>query len=229
MADKNKKQESEDLDLGESFNKAEGYLNENKKSISIIGGAILVVILGYFGYTSFIVQPQEENAQKEMFMAERYFQNDSVDKALNGDGQYMGFLEIIDTYGSSNSANLAHYYAGMCFMKTGKWEDAIEYLSGYDAEDDITGALALGAMGDAYLEMENQSEAENYYNKAANWDKNGFTAPLFLMKVAFIKELQNDYAAATGIYEKIKKDYPESTEARNVERYISRANNKIAQ
>src|SRR6187402_933630 len=122
MSDKNKNQNIDNLDFNETINKTEGYINENKKSITIIGVIILVVIVGYFGYTNLIVKPQEVNAQKEMFMAEKYFQVDSVDKALNGDGQFMGFIEIIDTYGSSNSANLAHYYVGMCYMKKGEWE-----------------------------------------------------------------------------------------------------------
>jgi len=225
MADKNKSQDNENLDINETINKTEGYINENKKSISIIGGAILVVILGYFGYTNLIVKPQEINAQKEMFMAEKYFQMDSVEKAINGDGQFMGFIEIIDSYGSSGSANLAHYYLGMCYMKKGEWDNAIEYLSKYDAEDDITGALALGAIGDANLELDDKDAAEKFYRKAVDWDKNQFTAPLFLMKVATVKELKKDYKGATDIYERIKKDYPLSTEARDIDRYIARAGN----
>ncbi len=228
MADSNKKQ-GENLEITETINKAEGYVSENRKSISIIGGAILVIILGYFAYTNFIVKPQELNAQKEMFMAEHYFQVDSIDKAMNGDGQFPGFIEIIDSYGSSNSANLAHYYLGMCYMKKGEWEQAIEYLEKYDAEDDITGALALGAIGDANNELGNNDEAESYYMKAVNWDKNQFTAAIFLMKAAFVREQKNDFKGAAELYERIKKDYPKSTEGRDVERYLVRANLRAAQ
>lgn len=228
MADQGKKPNSDNLEITETISKAEGYVSENKKSITIIGGAILVVILGYFGYTNMIVKPQEENAQKEMFMAERYFQQDSVDKAINGDGQFPGFIEIIDNYGSSSSANLAHYYLGMSYMKKGQWESAIEYLSKYDAEDDITGALALGAIGDANLELKDNDEAEKFYMKAVDYDKNQFTAAIFLMKAATVKELKNDYKGAADLYERIKKDYPQSTEARDIERYLVRANNMAA-
>ena len=229
MASEDKKQSSDNLEITETISKAEGYVSENKKSIGIIGGVILVVILGYFGYTNLVVKPQEENAQKEMFMAERYFQQDSVDKAINGDGQFPGFIEIIDNYGSSNSANLAHYYLGMCYMKKGQWDNAIEYLSKYDAEDDITGALALGAIGDANLELGKKDDAEKFYMKAIDWDKNQFTASIFLMKAAMVKELNKDYKGAAEIYERIKKDYPQSTEARDIERYIVRANNLATQ
>jgi len=223
MAEKDQNQGIESIEINETINKAEGYISENKKSISIIVGAVLVVILGYFGYTNLIVKPQEENAIREMFMAERYFQMDSVNLAINGDGQFMGFQEIIDNYGSSSSANRAHYYLGMCYMKKGEWDNAIEYLSGYDAEDDVTGALALGAIGDANLEKGKDEEALNYYMKAVDWDKNQFTAAIFLLKAATVKEIQNDYKGATDLYERIKKDYPQSTEARDVDRYIARA------
>jgi len=224
MADQDKKR-SDNLEITESITRAEGYVTENKKSISIIGGAILVVILGYFGYTNLIVKPQEVNAQKEMFMAERYFQQDSVDKAINGDGQFPGFMEIIDNYGSSNSANLAHYYLGMCYMKKAQWDNAIEYLSKYDAEDDVTGALALGAIGDANMELGKKDEAEKFYMKAVDYDKNQFTAAIFLMKAAMVKEQQNDYQGAADLYERIKKDYPKSTESRDIDRYIVKAKN----
>jgi tetratricopeptide (TPR) repeat protein len=228
MSNKNKNQEPEIIDIEGSFNKAEGYISENRKSISFIGGAIVLVLLGYFGYTNLIVKPQEVNAQKEMFMAEKYFQMDSIDKAINGDGQFMGFEEIIDTYGSSGSANLAQYYLGMSYMKKGEWEKAIEHLKQYDAEDDITGALALGAIGDANLELDNKDEAEKFYRKAIDWDNNQFTAPIFLMKAAFVKELKGDYKGAADLYKRIKKDYPLSTEGRDIERYIVRAQNNAA-
>lgn len=226
MAEKDKQREDLGIDLGESVNKAEGYLKENKKSLSIIFGTVMVLVLGYFGFQMFIVNPQQENALREMYVAEGYFKADSVDKALNGDGQYMGFLEIIDTYGMSKAANNANYYAGMCYMRKGDWNNAIEYLSNYDAEDDVTGALAYGAIGDANLEQNKKEDALKYYRMAVDYDNNMFTAPYFLMKIGFVLETNNDFKGAAETYERIKKDYPKSTEAREIERYIVRANNR---
>jgi tetratricopeptide (TPR) repeat protein len=172
---------------------------------------------------NFIVKPQQESAVKEMFMAEKYFSKDSIDKALMGDGNFPGFLQIIDDYGSSQAANLSHYYAGMCYMKKKQWDEAIDYLKSYDAEDDITGALALGAIGDAYLEKGDKDEALNYYEKAAGWDDNDFSAPIFMKKAAMVYELDSDYRAAIDIYKNIKKKYPSSTEGREIDKYIARA------
>ncbi len=215
--------EVKDFDINESISKTEHYVSENKKSLSIIGGAILLVVGGYFVYNIFWVKPQEESAQKEMFMAERYFDLDSLDLALNGDGSFPGFLEIIDNYGSSQSANLAHYYAGICYLKKGEYQKAIDLLSAYDAEDDLSGAIALGGLGDAYMELGDKEKALSYYRKAVKWDSNWFTGSIYSMKLAMVLELNGEWKDALDVYKRIKKDYPQSTDAREVDRYIARA------
>jgi tetratricopeptide (TPR) repeat protein len=211
------------LDVAESIDKAESYIHDNKKSLGIIGGALLAVVLAYFGYNQFIVKPQEENAQQEMFMAEQYFGQDSVNLAINGDGSYPGFQEIIDNYSSAPSGNLANYYLGMSLLKKGDYEKAIEALKNYDAEDDITGALALGGIASAHLELNQLDESLNFFKKAADWDDNNFTRPLFMMRQAFVYEKKNDYQSAIDIYNQIKNDFPFSSEARDIEKYIGRA------
>ena len=120
--------------FSETIDKAEHYVRDNKKSLGIIAGAGVAILLAYFGYTNFIVKPQEESAQKEMFVAERYFSQDSINLAIKGDGAYPGFESIVSSYGSSPSGNLAQYYLGMSLLKKGDFEGAIEALKSYDAE-----------------------------------------------------------------------------------------------
>lgn len=213
----------ETIDLSEGVHKAEQYVKENKKSLSIIGGAAVAIVAAYLGYQQFIVKPQEVNAQKEMFAAERYFGQDSINLAIKGDGSFPGFVEIVDNYGSSQSGNLAKYYLGMSYLKKGEFENAIKSLSDYDAEDDVTGALALGGIASAHLELGETDDALKYYKKAADWDENNFTRPIFLMKTAMVYEMQKNYKDALSIYQEIKKDFPNSSEARDADKYIGRA------
>jgi tetratricopeptide (TPR) repeat protein len=213
----------DELGLTDRIDRAEHYVRDNKKSLAIIGGGALLVIASYFGYNLFIVKPAEEQARKQMFAAERYFGLDSLNLALKGDGSYPGFEEIVNEYGSSPSGNLAQYYLGMTYLKKAEYQKAIEALSNYDAEDDITGALALGGIAGANVELGNMDEALKYYKKAADWDINQFTRPLFLQKTAFLLEQKKDYVGALEIYTQIKKDFPNSTEAREIEKYIGRA------
>ncbi|MBK8845190.1 MAG: tetratricopeptide repeat protein [Bacteroidetes bacterium] len=214
------------LDINESINKAETFIENNKKSLIIIVIAIVVVLAGYLAYTNFWLKPQELKAQSAIFPAQFHFKNDSTDLAINGKGTTMGFKQIAAEYGSTKSGNLAHYYLGMCYMKKGQWQEAIDALMDYDAEDDVTGALALGAIGDAYSELGNKDEALNYYKKATAWDNNSFTAPYFLKKQGFAFESKGDFKSAVDVYTKIQTGYSKSDEARDIEKYITRANAK---
>lgn len=213
----------DNIDISDKIGKAESYITDNKKSLSVILGAVVGVVAIYLGYQQFVVKPQEENARKEMFVAEQYFGKDSVNLAIKGDGSFPGFKEITENYGSSQSGNLAQYYLGVSYLKKGEYANAIEALKAYDAEDDITGALALGGIAGANLELGNTDEALDYYKKAADWDENNFTRPLFLMKEAMVYELKKDYKSSLAIYNQIKTDFPNSTEARDIDKYIGRA------
>ena len=221
------KKQEEAVNIQQTLSKAEHYVNENKKSLSIIIGAVFVIVLGYMGYKQFWVKPQEESASKAIFYAQQYFKADSLDLAINGQGKMLGFKQIIEQYGSSSSANLAHYYLGMCYLKKGQFKEAIESLKSYDAEDDLSGAMALGAIGDANMELGNKDEALNYYKKAAGYDDNKFTAPYFMKKTAFAYEQLGDFKSAAEMYHKIQTDFPDSNEGRDAEKYIARAEGMI--
>lgn len=223
MAKKVDKTEDKIVAVEEALSKTEHFIEKNQKVLSIVVGAIIVIILGYFGYQRFYIAPLEKEAQSQMFMAEIYFSQDSLDLALNGDGNYLGFLDIIDEFGSAKPAKLANYYAGICFLKKGEFENAIAYLEDFKIDDKVIAPMATGAIGDAYLELKDYENAADYYLKAADKDGNSFTAPIFLLKAGRTFELQENYAKAVDAYERILKDYELSMEARNIEKDIARA------
>jgi tetratricopeptide (TPR) repeat protein len=214
------------IDADETISKAERYIEENKKSLSIIFGAVVVLVGGYFAWTKLYLAPLEEEAQEQMFMAEKYFEKDSLNKAINGDGQFYGFKDIIDKYGLTTSGNLAHLYLGLCYLHQGQFEDAINELKEYDGNDIMLAPIAIGAIGDAYSELGKTEDAIEQYIKAAEENKNNFTTPIYLMKAATLYENQNKYAEAVKIYERLKTEFPETREGRDVEKYIARAKAK---
>lgn len=220
---KSNQNENELLNIEETLNKWEQKLEENKKSYSIILGAIVAVIAIYFAWTKLYVAPKEAEAQSEMFRAERYFAQDSLDKAMFGDGNYLGFNDIIENYGVTKAANLATYYMGICYLKKGEYENAIKYLKNFDSNDQIVAPIALGAIGDANLELGNNEEAIKYYLKAVSASNNKFTAPIYLMRAGMVMELEGKYKEAVEVYKKIKKEYNDSAEGREVEKYLARA------
>ena len=225
MANKNKTEE-QFAQVEQALGKTEQYIEDNKNSLMIIIGAIVGIIVIFKAYQNFYIAPLEEEAQIEAYMAELYFQKDSFNLALNGDGQYAGFLDVAADYSSTKIGNLANYYAGLCYLHTGDYESAIEYLEDFSSDDIIMSSLAIGCTGDAYMELGDRENAQEAYEDAIDNSNNAVTAPRYMMKLAMIHELNGDYSDALDIYKTIKTDYKDSREASGIEKYISRAENR---
>ncbi len=226
MAKQTDKTDKQFAQIEETLTKTEQYIEDNQKSLTVIAGAIVAIVAIYLGFTNFYLEPLEQEAHADMYMAEIYFEKDSFNLALNGDGQYLGFLDIVDEYSLTNAGNLANYYAGLCYLHTAQSEDAIEYLSDFSSDDIILSTLALGCIGDAYLELEDNSSALKYYEKAADNASNDFTTPRYLMKQAIVLEMDEEFEDALKIYNQIKQDYSKSQIAQDIEKYIVRASNR---
>ena len=223
---KKKKTEDQFEQVEQALSKTEQYIVDNQKSIMTIIGAIVAIVVLFKAYQNFYLLPLEKEAQTDIYMAELYFQKDSFNLALDGDGQYAGFLDIADDYGSTKVGQLANYYAGICYLHLGEYENAIEYLEDFSSDDIILSSLALGCIGDAYLELGDSDNAMDAYEDAVSNSNNEFTAPRFMMKLAMLHELNGDYSEALELYKTIKKDFKESIEASGIEKYIARAENR---
>ncbi len=205
-----------------ALSRTEKYIEENQKSLTIIILAISVIVVGFTLYKRYIVGPAEIEAQSQMYVAEQYFAADSFNLALYGDGNNLGFIDIIEEYGITKSANLSSYYAGISFLHLGEFDNAIEYLKDFDSGDQTVQSVATGAMGDAYLELGNEKDALSMYLKAAKQRKNEFTSPIYYMKAAQLHESNGEFNKALGLYENIKKEYPNSSEAQDIEKFIAK-------
>jgi len=218
-----KEKEETIVDVVEVYSKTEKYIDENQKSLSIIVTAIVVLIAAYFAYEKWYVADKEVEAQQQMYMAETWFEMDSLDLAIYGDMQWPGFEEIVDEYSITPSGNLANYYLGICYLRKGMFEEAIDYLSSFDSDDMVLSSVATGAIGDAYMELGETKSAASFYMDAANGKKNDFTSPIYLMKAAAAYEELDNFKKASGVYETIKKNYPDTKEGLEVEKYLERA------
>ena len=207
------------------------YYEKNKKVITYVGGGLLVLIAAFVYYKLFYIPELEKEAANEIFWAESFFERDSFNLALKGgvsvysaDGPkpMMGFEQVADQYSLTRIGNLANYYAGICYLRTARFEQAIEYLSKYDGDDDVVGPLAIGAIGDCHMELGKTDEALKYYVKATEKRDNSFTRPYFLKKSAFAQELLGNFSEAADLFERIKKEFPRSAEAQEVEKELAR-------
>ncbi|MCS6982456.1 MAG: tetratricopeptide repeat protein [Flavobacteriales bacterium] len=211
----------------ELLQKAEQFV---KKHRQVVTGALAVVIaipLLWMAYQKWYMEPRNEEALDLAFKAEQYFALDSFELALNGRGDVTGFATIAEEYGNTEMGNLAHYYAGICCLRLGRYEEAIGYLKKFSSSDVIVSSMALGAIGDCYRELNKSEEAVEYYLKAARRRPNNFTTPIFLKKAALtLEEDLNDLKKAIALYSEIERDYPTTREGQEITKYLYRARAK---
>ena len=223
MTKKEKNQEGKSFEsIEETLSKSELFIERNQKLLTNIVLGILIVVAAYMAWKKYYYKPHAMEAQSQMFMAVDYFEKDSFNLALNGDGNYLGFYDIIDEYGSTPAGNLAHYYAGIANLHLGNYEEALDQLKSFSSDDLMISSMTLGAIGDVYAEMGDNDNAINYYQKAANNHPNDFITPIFLFKAGLLNEIIGNYNNALDAFETIQKEYPRSNESRDIKKYITR-------
>ncbi len=213
--------------LSSSMGKTGDFIQENKKSLIVIGATIVGLIILFFAYQQFYLAPRETEAVNQMYKAQQYWEQKNWDKAIKGDGNFPGFEKIIEDYDNTKSANLAYYYVGIAYLNKGEYQKAAESLTQYNGSDPIIAPEALGGAGDAYVELKNYDQAITFYKKAVSKGDNLFAAPIYLKKLGLVYEEQKDFKSAVDTYKKIKNDYPESAAASTIEMYIARAEGKL--
>ena len=204
--------------LAERLQGAETWMERHPKTAIGILAAIVLIVGGFFGFR-YYKDNQELEAQREMFQAVYYFEADSLELALNGDGNNLGFVDIIDDYGITDAAKLANFYAGSAYLKQGKYEVARLYLEDFSSKDLLIQARAYSLVGDTYMEEANYKEAARFYDKAANYKPNKYFSPGYLMKAALAFEKNNQQDKAIAAYDKIIAEYydtPEFQQARKL-------------
>lgn len=219
--------------LDQGAGRTEEWVAKNQKYIYVIIGVAALVVLGYLGYNQFIQEPKEGEAANEMFQAQQYFEaalnapaseSDSLyNLALQGgEGKY-GFLDIIEDYGNTDAANLARYSAGMAYLNTNNYQEAIDQLDKFKGKDEILAALAKGAIGDAFMQLDQPEEALNYYSEASSMRSNEFTTPRFLLKAGITALNLGQANKAEEYLSRIEKEYPDSPQADQVAVYLGQA------
>ena len=220
----NKQQEAQQEQVATTVSGVEEFFKKNQKIIEWCVIAVLVVVLAIFAINRWYITPQKQEAQSQMFQAEQMFRDGNFESALNGDGNVLGFNQIIDNYGKRGGKSV-YLYAGLCNLQLGNYEEAISLLKKYSTKDKIMQGRAFCATGDAYSELKDYGNALAFYKKAAALDENPYAAS-YLLKAGIVCEESGNNAEAVKFYKEIEDKYPQTLEGIDIQKYISRIENK---
>ena len=216
----NKNIHEPEVNVGEALSKTEKFFETYKKHMIYGSIAIVAVVAAVLLYHHFVALPAQQDAMAQTFTAEQYFRAGDYEKALNGDGNALGFNQIISDYGTK-SGEAVYFYAGVCNLQLGNFDQAIDNLKKYNGEDVILAARALACMGDAYAAQNDFNSALGNY-KAAAAKADNILAANYLLKAGIICEEMGKPEEALKFYEEIKTKYPASPEGVEINKYISR-------
>jgi len=203
--------------------KAKDFWAKYSKIILIAGTTLIVLVGGFFIYKNFFQNPREAKAADAMFKAEDYYRQDSVKLALNGDGQYVGFLKIIDKYDGTDAANLARFYAGVCYLKLDDNANAIKHLKKFSTDAKQVQQRAYKLLGDAYADQGNAAEALDYYKKAArHFEKDDANSAEALFLAAYLADrVLKNQKEAIDLYKELKEKFPRTQQGTEADTYLA--------
>jgi tetratricopeptide (TPR) repeat protein len=205
-----------------NFNDWTNKLKQNQKPLMIGLGVIATIVLGGYYLTQILLPEREAEAQDNLFMAQINFEKKNYDLALNGDAKSKGFNYVKDNFSFTKAADLAGLYAGLCNLNLGKFDKAIEDLKGYSTSVEEVQAVAYSALGDAYSEKNNMSEAASYYEKAAKATKNTALAPRLILKAGKAFEVNKNNEKALEMYKYLEQEFPGAEETQFTQLLIAK-------
>lgn len=220
-----------EVKIESALGKTEMWFEKNWKTLTVIAVVALVAVGGVYAFQGLYKAPRGKKAAEAMFVAQQLFAQEDYATALNGDGNNLGFAEVADSYSGTAQARLAAHYAGICYLKEGDMDAALDYLSKYKATKGapnmIINAQNEGLKADIYVDKGDFASAVKHYQNAIKAADNALTTPIYLKKLGLAYEAQGNYAEAVKAYRRVADDYPASLEARDIEKFASAAEQKM--
>lgn len=222
---------TEVVETNQAVEKAKDFWTKFSKPIIYVGSALILGIGGWLAYKNLVKIPNENKAAEIIFPAEQLFskmvQNgfskDSINLVLNGGNGITGILKVASNYGGTPAGNRAHYIAGACYLNNKDFNNAIKHLKEFSSSATQVQAAAYGLLGDAYSELKKNDDALSYYTKAVNANpKDEFMTPEALYKAGLFAETIGKTQDAVGFYQRIKDEYPKSSHAADMDKYLAR-------
>lgn len=222
---------TEQEEVNENFvTKTLAFFNKYQNIIYGVLIGILVVALAIILINKFYIQKKNAEASAQisypisMLMAG---DSTSLNLALEGNDENDGFLAIADGYKLTKTSNTAKYYAGLCYLRLGQKDEAMEYLKKFKKREDVLWYGCQSVIGDLYDEQGDEATAIKYYEKAAKGGDPYFT-PIALFKLAQMYERQDKWNEAADTYQKIEDNFYAEYTKMSIAQYAERAKAKAS-
>ncbi len=213
------------VDELDQLTSTENFIDKYKKPIIIGAGAVVVIILGIVGYQKLIAGPHEDESKEVYWNAFYEFEQDSLNTAITGNENFDGMEDIANDFAGTSGGDIANYTLGVAAMRNADFQSAIDYFDECNFEDVVVGSILRGLKGDCYVELDDFQAAAEEFEKAASWEENEFTTPMYLKKAGLAYEALGDNSNALTVYQKIKDNWMSNTNYADIDKYIARAQN----
>lgn len=216
-------------EVNEALGKYEAFFEKYMKAILVAVAAVAILIAAIILYHNFVAKPRVEKASTMLAKMEQLFEQQQYEQALKGNGaDAPGFTQIASDYSSTDAGNLANYFAGICYAKLNKWQEAANYLEKFDTKKDLfVSPMSQMALGDCYANLKQYDKAVNAFKKAASMadkaaadGRNNTISPTALKKAGIVLYEQKQNAQALELFKEIKQKYVNSPMSMEIDKYI---------
>jgi tetratricopeptide (TPR) repeat protein len=208
-------------DLLTTYENAILWYQTNKKIITNVGIALVVIIAGSWWYINQQTQ-KNDKAANEFAKVYTFFDNGQYQLALSGvpERNIRGLQAIVDDYGSTEYGNLAKFYLANCNYNLGEYDKALAEFEDASMKTDLLEASRLAGIAACYETKTQFADAAKYFERAGKISELNPNTPEYLADAARNYAKAGNKEQAIELYKYIKKEHASSSVAREVERYI---------
>lgn len=205
-----------------TYARVTSFYEENKRVIGII---TTVVVLAAIAVLVVVKNRADANdsAMLQLGQIGEVFASGQYQAAIDGvpERNIQGLKTIVDNYGSSRGGELARFMLASAYYELGKYDEALAQFEDFSAPDDMLAASRLAGIAQCYEAKKEFGEAAANFEKAEGKNPKDIQAPEYLSNAARDYGLAGEKERAIELYKRLKKSYPTSSYARDVDRFVA--------
>ncbi|HLA69496.1 MAG TPA: tetratricopeptide repeat protein [Bacteroidota bacterium] len=213
------KREIKEDKLVTTYFEAQSWFEQNRKRLGTLATILVVVVAATWIYFNDRAS-SSLNATTDLGKVMRFYDQGQYQTAINGSPQenVRGLEQIVNDYGSTASGEIARLYLGNCYFSLAQYDRALELYRDTDIGEKSLMASVYAGIAACEAEKGNVAESARFYEKAASTDTQNLHTAEYLYRAAGNYVQAGEKEKASDLLERLKKDFPQSTYAREADR-----------